>query len=184
MFSSTGDTALVLLVPEAEPLVKSWRVAHDPSAAEGMPAHFTVLYPFISEGALNDDTLNHLGKIGGEWPPIAVVFNEFGRFPTVLWLKPDATSLAEIITRVHHRWPECLPYGRSDLAVIPHLTITDGANDLVVAQSRAEISRHLPLKATISSIALMAFDGNRWVCRHAFTLGGKTNGDLHAPRSS
>jgi hypothetical protein len=36
-------TALVILVPEAEALVSSFRNKHDPSAADGMPAHITLV---------------------------------------------------------------------------------------------------------------------------------------------
>jgi hypothetical protein len=51
-------TALIILVPEAEALVKEFRDKYDHSAAEGMPAHVTVLYPF--------KTLEHIGEdVGG-----------------------------------------------------------------------------------------------------------------------
>jgi 2'-5' RNA ligase len=43
---SSKESALVVLVPEAEALVKPFRDQYDPSAAAGMPAHITVLYPF------------------------------------------------------------------------------------------------------------------------------------------
>jgi len=43
---SQEGTALVILVPEAETLVQAFRDQYDPSAAEGMPALITVLYPF------------------------------------------------------------------------------------------------------------------------------------------
>lgn len=173
MFSKVGDTALVFLVPETEPVVRSWRVAHDPSAAEGMPAHVTVLYPFIAEDVLDEHTLNEVATLCGEWRPIAADFVEFGRFPSVLWLKPESTPCLELITQVRDRWPECLPYGRSDLEVIPHLTITDGADEHTVAQARADIAQHLPMRTVISAISLMAFDGDRWSCRHDFPLGGE-----------
>jgi 2'-5' RNA ligase len=172
MFSKVGDTALVFLVPEAESVVRSWRTAHDPSATEGMPAHITALYPFIAEGDLKDDILNEIARIGNEWQPIEVGFTEFGRFPQVLWLQPDTTSCLELITQIRNRWPECLPYGRSNLEVIPHLTITDGASEQVVEQAQTDIAPHLPLKAMISAIALMAFDGSGWFCRHEFALRG------------
>jgi hypothetical protein len=42
---SQATTALIILVPEAEAFVKEFRDKYDPSAAEGMPAHITVLFP-------------------------------------------------------------------------------------------------------------------------------------------
>jgi len=88
----------------------------------------------------------------------------------VLWLNPDSVQCFDLITRVRDTFPQCLPYGRADLEVIPHLTITDGANEQVMVRARTDITPHLPLKAKISAIALMAFDGSGWVCRHEFAL--------------
>ena len=44
------ETALVIAVPEAEPLVSDWRAQHDWSAQRGVPAHITLLYPFVPHG--------------------------------------------------------------------------------------------------------------------------------------
>ncbi|WP_079312549.1 hypothetical protein [Microbispora sp. GKU 823] len=41
------ETALVVEVPSAEPLVRGLRERYDSFAAYGMPAHVTVLYPFL-----------------------------------------------------------------------------------------------------------------------------------------
>ena len=41
------ESALVVLVPEADPLVGPFRSFFDPSAALGVPAHVTLLYPFV-----------------------------------------------------------------------------------------------------------------------------------------
>lgn len=47
------ETAVLLRVPEAEPLVREWRAKGDPSAAHGVPAHVTLLYPFVPSVAAN-----------------------------------------------------------------------------------------------------------------------------------
>jgi len=41
------ESALVILVPEAEAVVGRLRQRSDPSAAVGMPAHITINYPFL-----------------------------------------------------------------------------------------------------------------------------------------
>ena len=41
------ESAILLCVPEAEKLVHEWRLKGDPSAARGVPAHVTLLYPFL-----------------------------------------------------------------------------------------------------------------------------------------
>jgi len=40
-------SGLIVEVPEAEPAVARWRAQLDPLAAQGVPAHVTVLYPFL-----------------------------------------------------------------------------------------------------------------------------------------
>ena len=55
----TRRTALMFAVPEAEAAVGAIRLAHDWSAARGVPAHVTLLFPFappdeVDEAALRD----------------------------------------------------------------------------------------------------------------------------------
>ena len=42
-----SPTALVALIDAAESVVGRWRADLDPSARLGMPAHVTILYPWI-----------------------------------------------------------------------------------------------------------------------------------------
>jgi hypothetical protein len=46
----------LIVVPEAEPFVAAYRRRYDPSAAVGVPAHVTILYPLRSvvDGAAAD----------------------------------------------------------------------------------------------------------------------------------
>jgi len=55
--------------------------------------------------------------------------------------------------------------------VVPHLTITDGASEAIAAQAQADVARHLPLKAVVSAVTLVAFDGLAWVRQNEFMLG-------------
>ena len=43
--SDALESAVVIPVPEAEPLVGELRLEHDPAAAAGVPAHVTLLSP-------------------------------------------------------------------------------------------------------------------------------------------
>jgi hypothetical protein len=44
------QSALLLPVPAAEAAVGPYRALLDPSARDGVPAHITVLYPFLPGG--------------------------------------------------------------------------------------------------------------------------------------
>jgi hypothetical protein len=49
-----GQTALIVPVPEADPAVAEWRDRYDRSAPMGVPAHISVLVPWIPEPELTD----------------------------------------------------------------------------------------------------------------------------------
>ena len=49
------ESALVVLVPEAERLVKPFCERYDPSAAAGVPAHITLLYPSHDNRTMTTD---------------------------------------------------------------------------------------------------------------------------------
>ena len=51
--TAVGQTALVVRVPEAEPLVGPFRLAHDPVAARGMPAHVTAIAARLARASQN-----------------------------------------------------------------------------------------------------------------------------------
>jgi len=54
------ETARVVVVPEAEPLVSDWRAQHDWSAQRGVPTHITLLYPFVPTEKVDDEVIPHL----------------------------------------------------------------------------------------------------------------------------
>lgn len=85
-----GDTALIMPVPQAEPAVGGWRARHDESARHGVPAHVTVLVPFLPAERIDADVADALGELVGSVPRFDVRFAAFARFPDgVLYLEPD-----------------------------------------------------------------------------------------------
>ena len=42
------ETGLVLALPGLDPALRRWR-KHDPAARAGMPAHVTLIYPFMDK---------------------------------------------------------------------------------------------------------------------------------------
>src|SRR4051794_7711338 len=117
------ESALVLLAPEAEPLVKSFRDRFDPAGGEGVPAHLTVLYPFLAPAEISEDVLADLRALFGAIAPIEFSLIETRRFPGVLYLAPHpAEPLRALIETVAARYPDTPPYGGIFSEVVPHLT--------------------------------------------------------------
>src|SRR5262245_56526381 len=107
-----GQTALVAVIHEAEPMVGVGRSRLDPSAAAGVPAHVAVLSPFLAAAQVDDAVVGELTSLFGAQPAFEVRFTEFRRSPGVLYLPPDPDepfrALAGVLAT---RWPEALPQG-------------------------------------------------------------------------
>ncbi len=56
-------SALLVEVPEAEPLVRQWRMDLDPHAALRVPAHITLLFPFAPPPLISTTILDRLGEL-------------------------------------------------------------------------------------------------------------------------
>jgi 2'-5' RNA ligase len=165
-------TALVALVPEAEPLVETHRQRHDPTAKAGMPAHVTVLYPWLSADALDAASLADLGDVLGRRQAFEVTFGEFGRFPQTLWLAPrPADPFLALTGAVTERWPDFPPYGGEFESVVPHLTVGDAVDPDALADVVADVAPSLPVTARIEQVALMTPNGGgHWQQHSTFRL--------------
>ena len=158
-------------VPAVEPLVSVWRERFDSSAAEGMPAHITALYPFLSGDRLTDEVRDQLRCLCAQLPVLDVVFRRTGRFPGVLYLDPEpADGLRQLTAAIAERWPDAPPYGGSFQEVIPHLTVAHRAGDGVLADIEADVLRSLPISARLEEAGLYVFDGHRWRRRARLTF--------------
>lgn len=62
------ESAIVLAVLAAETLVSQWRRLYDPAATWGVPAHVTVLYPFVTPDALDESVLARIQQIAAGTP--------------------------------------------------------------------------------------------------------------------
>ena len=166
-----GQSAVVVPVPDAEPLVAAWRERHDPSAALGMPAHITLLVPFLREERLSAEVVAGLGDLCGATPVLDVVFRRTARFPSVLYLAPEPVGELRWLTlAIAARW-DTPPYGGAFDEVIPHLTVADGAADDVLDEADAAVSRALPLAVRLAEAQLVVFDGDRWADRERLPFG-------------
>ena len=167
-----AETALVVLVPEAEPLVASHRLRHDPSAARGVPAHVTILYPFrseLDEGADNDITDLADGVIAFD-----VEFAAVSQFPGgVVYLAPSPSEpFLRLIAAAMRMFPDCPPYSGTISDPIPHLTVADGVDALTAATLDRALRPGLPVTARIERLTLIGENAaGRWNVLHHWSLG-------------
>ncbi|WP_435174568.1 2'-5' RNA ligase family protein [Actinacidiphila sp. bgisy145] len=167
-----GQSGLIVRVPEAEPLVGAWRDRLDPSARAGVPAHVTVLFPFLDASRIDEDVRAAIGEVLGRQEPFEARFDHCGRFPGVLYLalEPD-TGFRRLTGAIVRRWPEHPPFGGEFEDAVPHLTVAQGQDEAVVEQVEADLRTGLPVVARVSAVDLLVYDGTRWRQRASFPLG-------------
>jgi hypothetical protein len=122
-----------------------------------VPAHITVLYPFLPPDLIDADTRATLARLFASVPRFRFTLDRTCWFPgPVLWLGPaDPAPFSALIERVVAAFPSCPPYGGQVAEVIPHLTIGDGAPRAELEAAEAEVRPYLPIEAEATSVTLM-----------------------------
>ena len=172
------ESALVVLVPEAEVLVKPFRDLYDPSAALGMPAHITLLYPFKPPDEIGGAELDELRHGFARFAPFRFTLASIRRFPAeVLYLAPEPDEpFRRLILAIWDWYPETPSYGGKWPDIVPHLSVASLADEQQLDRIADEFAQvalgMLPLRATAAEVALMDNRSGRWQVRATLCLGG------------
>lgn len=173
---SPNESALVVLVPEAEAVVRSVRDRYDPAAAVGMPAHITLLYPFKPPHEIGAAVLDALRQCLARYAPFHFSLAVTRRFPGVLYLAPEPDEPFRRLTlAIWDRYPETPPYGGRHSDIVPHLCVAQLADEQQLDRVEGEFIRgsegKLPIHAIAAEVALMGTKSGRWQVRAKLGLG-------------
>jgi len=153
-------SGVVVAVPEADPVVGQHRLLLDPAAARGVPAHVTVLYPFVSPPDLRSADIDRLGEALGDFVAFDAVFPRVDWFgDEVVWLAPEpAWQFRRLISVVGAAFPDLLPYGGEFDDVVPHLTIGGPSRGTVdeLRAAGAAVAVQLPVRTRVAEVAVLA----------------------------
>ena len=170
------ESALIVAVAAAEPAVGRFRERYDSSAVVGVPAHVTLLYPFLAPGEIGVDDLAALTTLFATTPRFDVVFARCARFgEKVLYLAPEpAEPFLDLMHRIYERWPECPPYHGTipPADVVPHLTVGDSIAGDHLDRVDLAVAAGLPVRAHVGEALLIENRTGRWTTRETFALGG------------
>ena len=152
------ESALLVPIPAAEPVVAPWRERLDSSAQLGVPAHVTVLYPFVRPSAIDPRLVAGLGSLFRSVGAFAVELNEIRWFgDRVAWLAPEpAEEFSRLTNMVASRWPQYPPYSGEHENVVPHLTIGDSGASVELSNATRHVEAGLPIRDTAAEVRLMA----------------------------
>ena len=157
---AAAQTAVIVPVGAAESVVADHRVRLDRSASWGVPAHVTVLFPFVAPADVDDAVVARLAAVFAVVPPFDCAFTEccwFGE--DVLWLAPDrAQEFRDLTGAVASAFPGSQPYGGEHDDVVPHLTVGESRLGSIAELRAAEVDirRKLPFTAHIDHALLIA----------------------------
>lgn len=169
--SGRVQSALLIPVPEAEACVGDLRREHDPSAVAGVPAHVTLIVPWLPPDEIEDADLQTLEAILAEGPAFDFTLARVGWFGrSVLWLAPEpAQPFLTLTARLADEFGTP-PWEDEYDEVVPHLTVglaSDGSELGLVAD---KLETQLPIACRARAVWLMVGDGSRWHTRHSVAL--------------
>ena len=170
-----AETALICRVPEAERYIAHYRQRFDPSARRNVPAHVTILYPFMAPGLIDAEVIATLQNIADSVPSFDYRMVRTQRFPVALYLEPEPGQPFSALTDgIFREFPDYPPFDGKFETVVPHVTVAHGDEPLL-CEIEVELRIALPgsgVVARCSEMVLIENSSGRWEQMHAFALGG------------
>ncbi|HZE38852.1 MAG TPA: 2'-5' RNA ligase family protein [Stackebrandtia sp.] len=170
---AAGQTALVIAVGAAEPVVGAVRAKHDPTVAYGIVPHVTVMHPFLPAADIDDETRAELARVFASVDAFDATFARCGRFPGLVYLAPEPAGPFRALTAaITERWPTIVAYEGKYGDPEPHMSVAFTKDDAVAAGVCAELEPALPFATRVERAELVAFNGSAWESAGVFPLGG------------
>ncbi|HEU4592447.1 MAG TPA: 2'-5' RNA ligase family protein [Steroidobacteraceae bacterium] len=168
------ETAIICRVPEAERYIARYRERYDPSARRNVPAHVTILYPFLPPQDVDAQVLERLREIAAAVPCFDYRMAETRRFPVALYLAPQPDSyFAALTDAVWRAFPDYPPFAGKFATVVPHVTVAHG-DEPQLCEIEIELRIALPgagIPARCSEMVLIENSTGRWEEMQRFALG-------------
>jgi 2'-5' RNA ligase len=172
---TTADPVSAVVVRVAlAPQLEQIRRHDDLAASLGVPAHVTLLFPFLPVTRLEPPIRRALAEIAATVQPFDVRFQRVGRFPGVVYLMPEpAVPFLGLTHAIAARFPDHQPYEGAFDEVVPHLTLVESStaplDEIAVAAER-----HLPVTWHVDAMeVLVEQPGEHWRSHWRIPLGPK-----------
>jgi 2'-5' RNA ligase len=153
------QSAVLVPVREAEPVVGRLRGRLDPAAGWGVPAHVTVLFPFVAPDAIDGALVEMLAAAVASVRAFDCEFARAGWFDEdVLWLAPEpAWPFRALTSAVQSAFSRFQPFGGAYADVVPHLTVghRPAAGAGILRDAEAQVRPSLPIRTKVSQAWLM-----------------------------
>lgn len=119
------ESALVIVPPrQIQSFAYPIREIHDAESFNRVPAHITLLYPFVPPDQV-EESEKLLTKICKKIPGFELTLDRYGRFKNSLFLEPsEPEKILELFTRISEAFPDYPAYeSEPGKGFHPHLTL-------------------------------------------------------------
>jgi 2'-5' RNA ligase len=167
--SNCAQSALLIPAPEAETLVGSWRAVHDPSARRGVPAHITLVVPWVPPEQIKQEHLDELSELLADQEPFEYTLEKVCWFgERVLWLRPCPDAPFKRLTSLLSSHFDTPPWQGEFADVVPHLTVglAGYALGCTLSEAAEDLAPRLPLRCRATEVDVMCGDGTGWELLH------------------
>ena len=172
-----AETAFIVRVPEAEALVGSLRERFDASAALGVPAHITVLAPFMPPEEITPAVMQQVRSALSVVPAFTFSLARAARFPATAYLAPEpSTPFVAMTQALSQRFPAYPPFKGEHAGIIPHLTVANGNTkeaEFAAGELEERLRVHGPVRSTCAEVVLLENSSGTWKEMHVLALTGR-----------
>lgn len=166
--------AFVVKVPAAEPLAGELRRRYDATVALGVPAHITVLVPFMDPARVTPDVLARAQQALERTASFAFSLTRVGRFPDTAYLAPEpAAPFIEMTLALVEAFPDFPPYAGAHEGIVPHLSVAHGSArhaEEAAAELQTRLGASGAVHASCTEVTLIENTSGRWQDMHVFRL--------------
>ena len=169
-----AQSGLIVRVQEAEALVDDLRLLHTEAAQLGVPAHITVLFPFMAPECVDGAVVARIGATLGAHRAFEFSLATVGRFPATTFLAPEpAAPFVALTDALAREFPQHPPFEGEFAQVIPHLTVAHGDESIAAMVERdlaARLAARGPVRSRCEAIELYENATGRWRPMRRFEL--------------
>jgi len=148
--------------------LERFRVEHVQNAALGVPAHVTLIYPFVPADRLDAAVRRRVADALASQPSFSFRLSAVRRWPNTLYLAVDpATPFERMVRSIVAAFPDHPPYGGA-FPYVPHVTLAEGEESAIAKL----VAPPLPAgRHQVTRLLLIAQDpAGRWRVRWTFAL--------------
>jgi hypothetical protein len=174
-WDAPGSTAVVVLTPQADPLIDEIYRLNSRAGGDGMTPHVTLLVPFVPAAALDPAVDAGLRAVFGSFAPFDYALTRVERFHGgILYLAPEPSRpFVELTDALWRAFPDYPPYEGIHDEVVPHATVAESDDGAFLSRITAELEPELPLPCRAETATIVERGADlRWRPRVAFALGG------------